>query len=329
MSYRPATSLVYNAMIATLITHPACHEHLMPEGHPECPERLDAINNQLLASGIDSLIYHRESPAATDEQLLRVHTHEYLQRLTEAQPAEGIQRFCDDIYLSPSTLKAARHAAGAGILGVDMVMRGETDAVFCNVRPAGHHAEPAKAMGFCIFNNVAIAAAHGLAAHGLDRIAIVDFDVHHGNGTQEIFRNEPRVLFCSTFQHPFYPMTPIDDVPDHIINMPLAATCRSDGFRAALTEHCLPALETFQPQLILISAGFDGHLEDDMSSVRLVEQDYVWITQQLRGLVDRSQNLPDADQRCRGMVSLLEGGYDLPALGRCAMMHIKAMAKLS
>ncbi|ARU25973.1 histone deacetylase family protein [Cellvibrio sp. PSBB006] len=316
-------------MIATLITHPACHLHLMPEGHPECPERLDAINNQLLASGIDSLIYHRESPAATDEQLLRVHTHDYLQRLAQAQPDEGILRFADDIYLSPGTLTAARHAAGAGILGVDMVMRGETDAVFCNVRPAGHHAESAKAMGFCIFNNVAIAAAHALAAHHLERIAIVDFDVHHGNGTQEIFRHEPRVLFCSSFQHPFYPLTPIDNVPDHIINIPLPATCRSEGFRAALTEHCLPALTRFQPQLLLISAGFDGHLDDDMSSIRLVEQDYVWITQQLRQLVDNSKNNPDVTQQCRGMVSLLEGGYDLPALGRCAMMHIKAMAKLS
>ena len=316
-------------MIATLITHPACHLHLMPEGHPECPERLDAINNQLLASGTDSLIYHRESPAATDEQLLRVHTHDYLQRLAQAQPDEGILRFADDIYLSPGTLTAARHAAGAGILGVDMVMRAETDAVFCNVRPAGPHAESAKAMGLCIMNNVAIAAAHALAAHHLERIAIVDFDVHHGNGTQEIFRHEPRVLFCSSFQHPFYPLTPIDNVPDHIINIPLPATCRSEGFRAALTEHCLPALARFQPQLLLISAGFDGHLDDDMSSIRLVEQDYVWITQQLRQLVDNSKNNPDITQQCRGMVSLLEGGYDLPALGRCAMMHIKAMAKLS
>ncbi|MGM8228571.1 histone deacetylase family protein [Cellvibrio sp. ARAG 10.3] len=315
-------------MIATLITHPACHLHQMPEGHPECPERLDAINNQLLASGIDSLIYHREAPAATDEQLLRVHTYDYLQRLTRAIPSEGIVRFADDIFLSPGTLTAARHAAGAGILGVDMVMGGKTDAVFCNVRPAGHHAGPTQPMGFCIFNNVAIAAAHALAVHGLERIAIVDFDVHHGNGTQDIFLEEPRVLFCSSFQHPFYPLTAIDNVPDHIINIPLPATCRSDGFRAALAEHCLPALRRFQPQLLLISAGFDGHIDDDMSSIRLVEQDYVWITQQLRDLVDDSKQY-EPSRQCRGMVSMLEGGYDLPALGRCAMMHIKAMAKLS
>jgi acetoin utilization deacetylase AcuC-like enzyme len=315
-------------MIATLITHPACHLHHMPEGHPECPERLDAINNQLLASGIDSLIYHRDAPAATDEQLLRVHTKDYLQHLTQAIPTAGIVRFADDIYLSPGTLAAARHAAGAGILGVDMVMSGETDAVFCNVRPAGHHAGPTQPMGFCIFNNVAVAAAHALAVHGLERIAIVDFDVHHGNGTQDIFLHEPRVLFCSSFQHPFYPLTAIDNVPDHIINIPLSATCRSDGFRAALTEHCLPALRRFQPQLLLISAGFDGHIDDDMSSIRLVEQDYVWITQQLRALVDDSKQY-EPSRQCRGMVSMLEGGYDLPALGRCAMMHIKAMAKLS
>jgi acetoin utilization deacetylase AcuC-like enzyme len=316
-------------MIATLITHPACHDHTMPAGHPECPERLDAINNQLLASGIDSLIYHRESPAATDEQLFRVHNKDYVQRLEQAVPREGIIRFADDIYLSPGTMTAARHAAGAGILGVDMIMAGETDAVFCNVRPAGHHAERARAMGFCIFNNIAIAAEHALAVHSLKRVAIVDFDVHHGNGTQDIFLQESRVLFCSSFQHPFYPLTAIDDVPGHIINIPLPATTRSENFRAAIAEKCLPILIEYKPQLILISAGFDGHIDDDMSSIRLVEQDYVWITQQLRQIMDESKKCPDTAEQCRGIVSMLEGGYDLPALGRCAMMHIKAMAKLS
>lgn len=314
-------------MIATLISHPSCQQHHMPPGHPECPERIDAITNQLMANGIDGLLYHREAPAATDEQLLRVHTPDLLHAMTRAIPGEGIIFFADDVYLSPQTLNAARHAAGAAAMGVDMVIRGETDAVFCNVRPPGHHAERARAMGFCIFNNVAIAAAHALAVYGLERVAVIDFDVHHGNGTQDIFLDDSRVLFCSSFQFPFYPNTNIDDVPAHIINTPLPATCRSEGFRSAISEQWFPALEKFKPQLILISAGFDAYIDDDMSSISLVEQDYSWITQKLRALMDGSKQLAP-EQQCKGIVSTLEGGYDLLGLGRCAVAHIKALAKL-
>ena len=314
-------------MIATLISHSSCHQHHMPEGHPESSERIDAITNQLMASGIDGLLYQRDAPAATDEQLLRVHTPEHLHAITRAIPSEGIYSFDNDVFLSPQTLRAARHAAGASVLGVDMVMRGETDAVFCNVRPPGHHAERAKAMGFSIFNNIAVGAAHALEAHGLERVAIVDFDVHHGNGTQDIFFNEPRVLFCSSFQYPFYPHTNIDDVPAHIINTPLPATCRSEGFRTAISENWLPALEKFHPQLIFISAGFDAYIDDDMSSISLVEQDYFWVTQQMRILMDTSKVL-GPEKVCRGIISTLEGGYDLLGLGRCALAHIKALAKL-
>ena len=314
-------------MIATLISHPSCQQHLMPAGHPECPARIDAIANQLMANGIDGLLYHREAPAATDEQLLRVHSLDHLHAITRAIPNEGIYFFADDVYLSPQTLSAARHAAGAAAMGVDMVMRGETDAVFCNVRPPGHHAERARAMGFCIFNNVAIAAAHALAVYGLERVAVIDFDVHHGNGTQDIFLDDSRVLFCSSFQFPFYPNTNIDDVPSHIINTPLPATCRSEGFRSAISEQWFPALEKFKPQLILISAGFDAYIDDDMSSISLVEQDYSWITQKLRALMDDSKQLAP-EQQCKGIVSTLEGGYDLLGLGRCAVAHIKALAKL-
>lgn len=314
-------------MLTTLISHPSCHEHQMPEGHPECPGRLDAIANQLLASGVDSLLQQREAPAASDEQLQRVHTAEHLQRLTRAVPQSGVHFFSEDIYLSPKTLTAARHAAGAGILGVDMVMKGETDTVFCNVRPPGHHAERARAMGFCIFNNIAIAAAHALEAYGLERIAILDFDVHHGNGTQEIFLNDPRVLFCSSFQYPFYPNTEIDDVPANIINTPLPATCRSQGFRDAIDTQWFPVLANFKPQFIFISAGFDAYIDDDMSSISLVEQDYTWITQKIRALMDDSKHLPIQDQ-CKGIVSMLEGGYDLLGLGRCALAHIKALGKM-
>lgn len=314
-------------MLTTLISHPSCHEHQMPDGHPECPGRVDAIANQLLANGIDALLHQRDAPAVTDEQLLRVHTAEHIQRVTRAVPQSGITFFAEDVYLSPQTVIAARHAAGAGVLGVDMIMRKETDAVFCNVRPPGHHAEHARAMGFCIFNNIAVAAKHALDIYGLQRIAIVDFDVHHGNGTQDIFLDDERVLFCSSFQHPFYPNTEIDDVPAHIINTPLPATCRSQGFRDAISTQWFPALEKFKPQFIFISAGFDAYIDDDMSSISLVEQDYSWITQKLRVLMDGSKNYPEPDQ-CKGIVSMLEGGYDLLGLGRCAVAHIKALGKI-
>lgn len=313
-------------MIATLISHPRCHEHLMPAEHPECPARLDAINNQLMANGIDGLLYHRVSIAATDEQLLRVHTQAHLQKIATAPPPQETISLTDDVYLSAKTFTAARYAAGAVVMGVDMIMAGKTDAVFCNVRPPGHHAERARAMGFCIINNIAVGAAHALAVYGLDRIAIIDFDVHHGNGTQDIFLNDERVLFCSSFQYPFYPNTNIDDVPAHIINTPLPATCRSQEFREAIKTQWIPALTQFKPQMIFISAGFDAYIDDDMSSISLVEQDYGWITQELRKIMDDSNSDPDA--RCHGIVSALEGGYDLLGLGRCVVAHIKALAKL-
>lgn len=318
-------------MLATILSHPSCHRHRMPAGHPECPERLDAINNQLLASGLDGLLMHRQAPAVTREQLRRVHDAGYLDSLAEAAgtvAGDQILLFDTDVYLSEGTLEAARHAAGAAAYGVDLVMAGETDAVFCNVRPPGHHAEPDRAMGFCLYNNVAIAAAHALAHQGLQRVAIADFDVHHGNGTQTMFYNEPRVLFCSSFQHPFYPGTPIDVKREHIVNVPLPATCRSEEFRAAITERWLPALKRFRPQLLLISAGFDAHEEDDMSSISLTDRDYQWVSEQLRTLVDESREADRPDERCRGIVSTLEGGYALSALGRSAVAHIKALAKL-
>lgn len=299
----------------------------MPAGHPECPERLDAITNQLVASGIDALLLHREAPPATDEQLLLVHSAEHIKAISEAAPTHGIHFYTNDVYISPSTLTAARHAAGAATSGVDMVMNGQTDAVFCNVRPPGHHAERDRAMGFCLFNNIAVAAAHALDAYQLSRVAIVDFDVHHGNGTQDIFLDDSRVLFCSSFQYPFYPYTEVDNVPEHIINVPLAAGCRSQQFRTAVSERWFPALEKFKPQLIFISAGFDAYINDDMSSINLVEQDYYWITDKLRHLMDNSKAYA-TEYQCKGIISSLEGGYDLDGLGRCVVAHIKALAKL-
>jgi len=200
------------------------------------------------------------------------------------------------------------------------VMAGKAENAFCNIRPPGHHAERAQAMGFCIFNNAAVAAAHALAVHGLSRVAIADFDVHHGNGTEHIFHDDPRVMLCSTFQHPFYPYGGADSGNDHIINVPMKAGTGSDEFRAAVTEHWLPALGAFQPELLLISAGFDAHWEDDMSTIMLVDADYSWVTEQLKNV---------AEKHChRRIVSVLEGGYELHALGRCATAHIKVLSGL-
>jgi acetoin utilization deacetylase AcuC-like enzyme len=219
--------------------------------------------------------------------------------------------------MNPHSLSAALHAAGAVVLGVDLVMSGQSTAVFCNVRPPGHHAEHDRAMGFCIFNNVAVGAAHACQVHQLERVAIVDFDVHHGNGTEDIFRDQPNVMFCSTFQHPFYPNTGTEIDSDHIVNVPLSAGADGDSFRVAVESHWLPKLEAFQPELILISAGFDAHIEDDIAGLCLVEKDFAWVTAEIKKVADKYAN--------GRIVSTLEGGYALSALGRSVAAHISAL----
>jgi acetoin utilization deacetylase AcuC-like enzyme len=222
-----------------------------------------------------------------------------------------------DTCMNPHTLSAALHAAGAVVHGVDLVMSGQGRTAFCNVRPPGHHAERDHAMGFCIFNNISVGAAHARQVHRLERVAIVDFDVHHGNGTEDIFRDEPNVLFCSTFQHPLYPNTGTATDSDHIVNVPLAAGANGDSFRAAVESHWLPKLEAFAPELVLISAGFDAHVEDDIADLRLVERDFAWVTAEIKKIADRY-----AGGR---VVSSLEGGYALSALGRSVAAHINAL----
>ena len=215
------------------------------------------------------------------------------------------------------SLNAALRAAGAVTLGVDLVMSGDEQAAFCNVRPPGHHAERARTMGFCIFNNVAVGAAYARHKYGVNKLAILDFDVHHGNGTEDIFHDEPSVMFCSTFQHPFYPHTGADVISEHIVNAPLAAGARGAAFKEAINSHWLPKLHEFQPELILISAGFDAHVEDDMASLCLTEQDYKWVTTEIKSI---------ADTYARGrIVSSLEGGYALSALGRSVVAHLDAL----
>ena len=222
--------------------------------------------------------------------------------------------------MNAHTLEAALHAAGAAVKAVDLVMEGKAENAFCNVRPPGHHAGPDSAGGFCIFNNVAIAAAHALAHYGLTRVAIADFDVHHGDGTEAIFYNEPRVMLCSTFRHPYYPYKGAESGNAHIINVALAGGTSGADFRAAVSEYWLPALSDFQPELLLISSGFDAHLEDDMGGLALREADYVWVTEQLKAVAARYSQ--------HRIVSVLEGGYSLNALGRSATEHVRVLSGL-
>lgn len=288
--------------------------------HPECPARIRAIEDQLIASGLMNHLMHEEAPLATRERLERVHAPEYIDALEAAVPEGGLVHLDPDTAMNRHSLKAALHAAGAVILATDLVVGKKAKTAFCNVRPPGHHAERARAMGFCFFNNVAVGAAHALEHHGLERVAIVDFDVHHGNGTEEIFRHDPRVMMVSTFQHPFYPYSGIEGRSERMVNVPLPAYSNGARFRAAVTEHWLPALERFQPQMVFISAGFDAHQDDDMACLMLVESDYAWVTERIKEI---------ADQYAEGrIVSVLEGGYDLHALGRCAAAHIKVLAEL-
>jgi acetoin utilization deacetylase AcuC-like enzyme len=304
-------------MALAFISHPDCLLHEMTPGHPERPERLAAIDDRLIASRLDAVIQRHDAPLATREQLLRVHDAAYVDAIERLAPSQGIVELDPDTAMNPHSLRAALRAAGAGILGTDLVIGRKADAAFCAVRPPGHHAERARAMGFCFFNNVAVAAAHALEAHGLARVAVVDFDVHHGNGTEDIFRNDERVLMVSIFEHPFYPGTGVEGRSERMVNVPLAAGAGSREFRDAVVGEWLPALERFQPQMIFVSAGFDAHRDDGMAFLRLVEADYSWVTQKVHSLAAQS-----AGGR---IVSFLEGGYELDVLGRCAAAHLEAL----
>jgi len=291
-----------------------CQLHDMGAGHPERPARINAIEDQLRASQLIDSMRHYDAPKATRTQLERVHDTKYIDKILAF---DGSYTYLDpDTMLTTQTPQAALRAAGAVVHATDLVLTNKHKVAFCNIRPPGHHALPDRAMGFCFFNNVTVGAAHALAEYGLSRVAIVDFDVHHGNGTEAIFTDEPRVMLCSTFQHPFYPHSGADTVSDHIINMPLAAGSGGDEFREAIIKHCLPALHKFAPQMIFISAGFDAHADDNISSLNLHENDYAWVTKQILVIANKY-----AEGR---IVSTLEGGYELSALGQSVAAHIKA-----
>ena len=285
--------------------------------HPECPDRLTAIGDRLISAGLDPYLHHYTAPMATHKQLARAHGEEYIAEIDAASPSSGLHFLDPDTALCPHSLDAARHAAGALVLATDLVVKGECMTAFCAVRPPGHHAERHRAMGFCLFNNVAVGALHALSAHGIERVAIVDFDVHHGNGTEDIFSHDPRVLMVSTFQHPLYPYSGTENPAPNMVNIPLPAGSGSDAFRAAVMDHWLPALEAHRPEILYVSAGFDAHREDPLAGLKLTEADYAWVTRELMAVANRHG---------RGrIISTLEGGYALSALGRSVAEHIREL----
>lgn len=305
-------------MSVAIISHPSCVEHDLGGGHPEQPARLSVINDQLISSGLSFVCPQYYSEKAHRDQLLLAHDASYIDDLFANAPTSGFYNIDGDTGMMKATLEAAQLAAGAGIMAVDSVLNKEHRAVFCPVRPPGHHAEHNKAMGFCFFNNVAISALYAIDRYGLDRVAIIDFDVHHGNGTQDIVANNDKILFCSSFQHPFYPYSGDGENPSNVHNLPLPADITSDEYREAVSQW-FTEIDAFSPQLIIISAGFDGHVADQMSAHCLVDSDYHWLTGQLVEL---------ADKHAEGkIISMLEGGYAINALGRTVVAHLKALMK--
>lgn len=309
-------------MSTAIYSHPDCLRHDMGSWHPESPSRLQAIDDQLILARLDGLIEQRSAPLADTADILRNHTPGALALVRDHVPATPGDYYPldGDTSLCHYSYQAALRAAGAAVAATDAVIAGSIDNAFCAVRPPGHHATPTEPMGFCLFNNVAIAARHAMEVHGLERVAIVDFDVHHGNGTAEAFRSDPRVLMVSFFQHPFYPYGDPEPITATQVNVPVPARADGEAVRKLVQEQWLPALHAHRPQMIFISAGFDAHRDDDMGGMGLVEADYAWITRQVMAV---------AKQYAQGrIVSCLEGGYELSALGRSVVAHLKVLAEL-
>ena len=303
-------------MPLTIISGNECLLHDMDEHHPEQPSRISAINDQLIASGMEFVVRQKDSTPAIIEDLYLAHGKDYVDTIIANAPESGHVWLDEDTLMMEGSLTAALHAAGAARDAVNMVMEGDSRQVFCAVRPPGHHAEKDKAMGFCIFNNIAVAAYHAVERLGLERVAIVDFDVHHGNGTEDICAGDDRIHLFSSFQHPFYPYSGASPKGSNIHNVPLAAGGTGMDFRQSVI-HWLDEIADLKPQLILVSAGFDAHLEDDLGQLQWVEADYYWISKALREL---------ADTHCEGrIVSMLEGGYEHSALGRSVISHLKGL----
>ena len=304
-------------MRAAYISHPSSARHEMGQGHPECPDRVAAIADRLLMRGVLDYMEAFEAPQATQQQICRAHDARHYAELNARAPKEGYESVDPDTAMNPHTWTAALHAAGAAVLATELVARGEFKRAFCNVRPPGHHAERAQPMGFCFFNNVAVGIRHALDELGLQRVALADFDVHHGNGSEDIFAGDERVLMVSTFQSRLYPYLGEQARGPNMCNVALAPYSSGDALRRAVTQHWVPALREFAPQMLFISAGFDAHRDDDMSQLGWVDADYAWVTQRLVEMADET-----ADGR---IVSMLEGGYNLAALARSVELHVRAL----
>ncbi|MGZ5198968.1 MAG: histone deacetylase family protein [Telluria sp.] len=308
-------------MSTAIYSHPDCLKHEMGDWHPECPARLRAIDDQIIMARLDGLLELRSAPLAELDAIRRNHSESAIAIVRDHTPPPGSYYPLDaDTSLCCHSYQAALRAAGAAIAATDAVLDGDIDNAFCSVRPPGHHARPSTPMGFCLFNNIAIAVRHALDVRGLERVAIIDFDVHHGNGTAESFHDDPRVLMASFFQHPFYPYSEPEPLTATSVNVPVPAYSDGEVVRKVVQEHWLPALHAFRPQMLFVSAGFDAHRDDDMGGMALVEADYAWITRQVVAV---------AKEHAKGrIVSCLEGGYNLSALGRSVVAHLKVLADL-
>ena len=301
------------------ISHPDTLLHVMDGNHPESPARITAINNAVMASDLKQKLQFYDAPAASKPQLERAHSKEYVAHIHQIAPKAGLVRLDGDTAMGPMSLSAALHASGAVILATDFVLSGKANNAFCSVRPPGHHAGKSNSAGFCIFNHVAVGVTHAMAQYNIKRVAIIDFDVHHGDGTEDIFKDNPNVMLCSTFQHPFYPHRGAESRSKNMINLPLPAKANGEDFKKSFETDIKLALDAFEPEVIFISAGFDAHINDPLADLALTTQDYVWITEFIKKF---------ATNCCASrIISSLEGGYHLPSLSESVLGHIRSLAR--
>lgn len=301
------------------ISHPDTLLHVMDGNHPESPARITAIKNAVMASSLKDKLKFYEAPAVEKYQLERVHTSEYVEYIYKIAPKAGLVKLDGDTAMGPMSLSAALHASGAVVLATDLVLEGKADNAFCCVRPPGHHAGRENSAGFCIFNHVAVGVAHAMSQYNIKRVAIIDFDVHHGDGTEDIFASNPNVMLCSTFQHPFYPHHGAETRSNNMINVPVKAKTSREDFKKAFQTEFSAALDVFKPEMIFISAGFDAHLNDPLADLTLIEDDYIWMTE----FIKEKAKMYSKNR----IVSSLEGGYHLPSLSKSAVAHIDHLAK--
>lgn len=301
------------------ISHPDTLLHVMDGSHPESPARITVIKNAVMASHLKQKLQFYDAPAASKAQLARAHSKAYIDEIFNIAPKAGLVRLDGDTAMGPMSLSATLHASGAVILATDLVMSGKINNAFCCVRPPGHHAGRANSAGFCIFNHIAVGAAHAMAQYKIKRVAIIDFDVHHGDGTEDIFKDNPNVMLCSTFQHPFYPHRGAESRSNNMINLPLPAKANGEDFKKVFEAEIEPALMAFSPEVIYISAGFDAHINDPLADLALTTQDYIWITELIKRI---------AYNCCESrIISSLEGGYHLPSLSESALAHISSLTQ--